>query len=133
MDEFVLDFVRKHESIAKTEDFHFTDADFEDFISFAKTKEFDYRSGAKTLFDEMKKELDRDGLTEIMKDELDAMGKALEMDKEKILRHCKTQLIPFLEEELVTRYWYQEEGIKIRLRHDKQLKKAMETPMISLP
>lgn len=132
MDEFILDYVRRHETIAKADDFHFSDADYEEFIDFAKTKEFDYRSGAKTLFDEMKKELERDGLAEIMKEELSGMEKALEMDKEKILRHNKAQIIPFIEEELVVRYWYQEAGIKTRLRYDKQLRQAMKTPLIVL-
>ena len=132
VDEYVLNYVRKHDSIAKVEDFHFSDADYEDFIAFAKTQDFDYRSGAKTLYDQLKKELERDGLAEMMTDELSAMDKALEMDKEKILRHNKEQIIPFIEEELVTRYWYQEAGVQIRLRHDEQLHKAMQTPMIHL-
>ena len=46
LDQYVLDFVRKHESIAAVDDYHFSDADFEDFIRFAKTQEFDYRKDA---------------------------------------------------------------------------------------
>lgn len=130
VDEFTLDYVSRHEHIAKTEDFHFTDEDFEDFIKFAKTKEFDYRSGAKTLYDQMKKELEKDGLAEAMSKELEAMGKALEMDKESIIRLNKKQIIPFIEEEIVTRYWFQEEAVKIRLRYDTQLDKALEAELI---
>ncbi len=126
LDQYVLDFVRKHESIAAVDDYHFSDADFEDFISFAKTQEFDYRSSAKTLFDQMKKELEKDGLAEAMSDELKALEKAMEMDKERFIRIKKDEIIPFIEEEIVTRYWYQEAGVKVRLRYDKQLHKALE-------
>ena len=126
LDQYVLDFVRKHESIAAVDDYHFSDADFEDFISFAKTQEFDYRSSAKTLFDQMKKELEKDGLAEAMTDELKALEKAMEMDKERFIRIKKDEIIPFIEEEIVTRYWYQEAGVKVRLRYDEQLHKALE-------
>lgn len=127
LDQYVLDYARKHESIAAADDFHFSDEDFEDFIRFAKTQEFDYRSSAKTLFDQMKAELEKDGLSQTMTSELEALEKALEMDKEKFIRLKKDEIIPFIEEEIVTRYWYQEAGVKVRLRYDTQLKKALET------
>lgn len=125
IDDYVIDFVRKHESIPAVEEFHFSDKDFEDFITFAKTKDFDYRSGAKTYYDSMKKELEEDGLAESMATELGALEKALEMDKEKFLRIKKSEIIPFIEEELAVRYWFQEAGVQVRLRYDKQLKEAL--------
>jgi carboxyl-terminal processing protease len=112
------------------EDFHFSDEDFEDFIRFAKTQEFDYRSSAKTLYDQMKKELVKDGLADAMSEELAALEKALEMDKEKFIRLKKDEIVPFIEEELATRYWFQEAGVKIRLRYDDQLKQALTRPLI---
>ncbi len=128
VDNYVLKFVREHDSIPALEDFHFTDEEFEGFITFAKTQEFDYRSSAKTLFDQMKKEIGKDGLEEEMKDELDALDKALDMDKEKFIRLKKDEIIPFIEEEIAVRYYYQEAGIQVRLRYDDQLKKALEVP-----
>lgn len=126
IDQYVIDYARRHESIPAVDDFHFTDEDFEDFIRFAKTQEFDYRSSAKTLYDQMKKELEKDGLAEAMSEELKALEKALEMDKEKFIRIKKKEIIPFIEEEIATRYWFQEAGVKVRLRYDEQLKKALE-------
>lgn len=131
IDQYVIDYARRHESIPAVDDFHFSDEDFEDFIRFAKTQEFDYRSSAKTLYDQMKKELEKDGLAESMSQELDALGKALEMDKEKFIRLKKNEIVPFIEEEIATRYWFQEAGAKIRLRYDRQLHKALEEPMIA--
>ena len=130
LDQYVIDYARRHDSIPAVDDFHFSDEDFEDFIRFAKTQEFDYRSSAKTLYDQMKKELVKDGLADAMKPELEAMEKALEMDKERFIRIKKDEIIPFIEEEIAVRYWFQEAGIKVRLRYDEQLKKALESPMI---
>ena len=129
LDRYVIDYVRRHESIPEVDDFHFTDEDFEDFIAYARTQDFDYRSSARTYYDLMKKELEEDGLAEAMKDELETMEKALEMDKERFIRLKKDEIIPFIEEELATRYWFQEAGIKIRIRYDEQLKTALNTPV----
>ena len=70
-------------------------------------------------------ELVKDGLAAAMSSELDALEKALEMDKERFIRLKKDEIIPFIEEELATRYWYQEAGVMIRLRYDDQLEKAL--------
>ena len=130
IDQYVISYARRHENIPEVDDFHYTDDDFEDFIEFAKTQEFDYRSSAKTLYDQMKNELEKDGLAEAMSEELKALEKALEMDKERFIRLKKDEIIPFIEEEIATRYWFQEAGVKIRLRYDDQLKKALESPVI---
>ena len=130
VDRYVINYARRHASIPAVDDFHFTDADFEDFIEFAKTQDFDYRSSAKTYYDQMKKELEMDGLAEAMSEELKSMEKALEMDKERFIRLKKGEIIPFIEEEVAIRYWFQEAGIKIRLRYDEQLIKALTSPTI---
>ena len=125
IDRYVIKYVREHGSIPALADFRFSDEDFEDFISFAKTQEFDYRSSAETLFDQMKKELEEDGLAGTMSAELDALEKAIEIDKEAFIRLKKEEIRPFLEEEIAVRYYYQEAGIIVRLRYDRQLKDAL--------
>ncbi len=129
IEQYALDYVRAHECIPALEDFHFTD--YEEFIAFAKDKEFDYRSSARALFDEMKKSLEEDGLTEALSGELNALQKSLEMDKETFLRLKKEEIVPFIEEEIAVRYYFQQAGIRVRLRYDDQLHEALKQPAIS--
>ena len=126
IDQYVIDYCRRHESIPAVDDFYYDDEDFEDFVAFAKTQEFDYRSSAKTYFDQMKKQLEKDGLADSMSQELNALEKSLEMDKERFIRLKKDEIVPFIEEEIATRYWFQEAGVKVRLRYDQQLKQALQ-------
>lgn len=128
--DYALEFVRSHENV--DEDYHLSDEAWNEFVAFAKTKDFDYRSGAKTYFDKMKSELEKDGLSKTMTEELDALQKALEMDKETFLNLKRDEIVPFIEEEIVVRYHFQEAGIKLRLRYDEQLAKALESPMIQI-
>ena len=129
VDQYAMKYVREHEALPSVEDFHFNA--YDDFVAFAKDKEFDYRSSARALFDEMKKTLDEDGLSESMSAELSAMEKSLDMDKETFLRLKKDEIVPFIEEEIAVRYWFQEAGIKVRLRYDDQLAEALTQPAIS--
>lgn len=129
IEQYALDYVRAHERIPALKDFHFTD--YEEFIAFAKDKEFDYRSSARALFDEMKKSLEEDGLTEALSGELNALQKSLEMDKETFLRLKKEEIVPFIEEEIAVRYYFQQAGIRVRLRYDDQLHEALQQPAIS--
>ena len=128
-DQYAMHFVRSHPSIPPVEDFHFTE--YEDFIAFAKDKTFDYRSSAKTLFDQMKETLAEDGLAGAMEAELAALEKQLEMDKETFLRLKMDEIIPFIEEEIAVRYYFQEAGIQVRIRYDKQLLEALRKPAIT--
>lgn len=126
---YTIEFARKHESIE--EDFHFTDEMWKDFVEYAKGQEFDYRSSARTYFDLMKKELEKDGLSEAMAEQADALQKALELDKETFLNLKRDEIVPFIEEEIAVRYFFQEAGIKVRLRYDDQLKEALTKPLIT--
>lgn len=125
IDRYALEFVKTHDSIPAVDEFHLSGAEFDDFVNFAKTQTFDYRSSAKTLFDQMKKELEKDGLSSGISEQLTAIDKVLEMDKEQFIRLKKDEIIPFIEEELAVRYFYQKAGVKLRLRYDTQLKEAL--------
>ena len=129
LDQYVIDYCKRLDQLPAVDEFHYTAEDYEDFIRFALTQEFDYRSSAKTYYDQMKKELERDGLADAMKDQLDALAKSLEIEKEQFLRLKMEEIIPFIEEELATRYWFQEAGVKVRLRYDEQLKNALMQDM----
>ncbi len=125
IDRYAIEFAKTHDSIPEADDFHLSDAEFDDFVNFAKTQTFDYRSSAKTLFDQMKKELEKDGLSDSVSEQLAAIDKVLEIDKEQFIRLKKDEIVPFIEEELVVRYHYQKAGVKVRLRYDTQLKEAL--------
>ena len=123
IEQYTLKYVREHESIAPLDEFRFTD--YEDFVAFAKDKKFDYRSSAMALFDQMQAELKKDGLEEAAASAAAALKEALEIDKEAFLRMKKDEIVPFIEEEIAVRYYFQGAGVKVRLRYDKQVPAAL--------
>ena len=129
VEQYVLEYVRKHESIPALDDFHFTE--YDDFVAFAADKEFDYRTSSRTAVDELRETLADEGLSEAASAQLAALEAALDISKEEYLRLKKEEIIPFIEEEIAVRYYYQQAGVAIRLRYDTQLQKALTLPPIS--
>lgn len=125
IEQYTLKYVAEHQDISSADEFRLSDKDYDDFVSFASSKTFDSRSTATALFDQMRSELDEDGLSESMKAELDAVRKAMDIDKSQLLRLKKNEIVPLIEEEIVVRYYFQEAGVKVRLRYDAQLKEAL--------
>ena len=130
VEQFAIDFVRRHESIAPAAEFTLGDEEWENFVAFASGKTFDYRSSARTYYDWMKAELEKDGLTETASEGLEALRKALDMEKEEFLRLKKDEIVPFIEEEIAVRYYFQRGGMEVRLRYDDELREALTKPLI---
>lgn len=130
IDNYALHYAQNHASIPALKDFRFTE--YDDFVAFAKEKDFDYRSSAMALFDQLKAQLEEDGLQEVSADQLAALGSVLEMDKETFLRLKKDEIIPFIEEEIAVRYYYQRGGVLVNMRYDTQLQQALTLPLIDI-
>lgn len=122
---WAIEYVKRHESIAPLDEFSLTDGDYDDFVHWASTQEFDSRSEAETYFDLMRKQLKEDGLEQDAAEALSAMEKYVKMDKKAALMLAKSQILPILEEEVAVRYYFQAAGIKVRIRTDVQLKEAV--------
>jgi len=52
------------------------------------------------------------------------------MEKEDFLRLKKDEIIPFIEEEIAVRYYFQKAGVQIRIRHDDTLRQALVSERI---
>jgi len=129
VEQYTLDYVRAHPSIAPVKDYHFDD--YEGFIEFAKGKDFDSRSSAMAIYDRMVEELEKDGLKESASAELEALKAKIDLEKEEFLRMKKDEIIPFIEREIVARYYFQEASVEISIRYDDALRQAMSSPLIS--
>ncbi len=132
IDQFAVEYARHHDSIAPVDEFHFTDEEYEEFVTFATEQEFDYRSGAETYFYQMKQALEEDGFGEALADRMDALLAGIQIDKVTFLQMKKDEIIPLIEQQIAVRYYFQEGGVKVRIRYDDQLHEALRSPLIGL-
>jgi carboxyl-terminal processing protease len=75
---------------------------------------------------ELEKIAKREKYYEIAQAKFENLKKKLTNDKEKDLKSFKAEVIQFLRDEIVGRYYYEGGQIKTNLKDDKQLFKAIE-------
>ncbi|RLD46435.1 MAG: peptidase S41, partial [Bacteroidetes bacterium] len=111
-------YVSKHDSINSIDNFNFTNNDYQKFISFVDTIDFDYKSASQeelqSLIDITKKEKYYD----LVSDEFKKLQEKLKRDKNKDLNTFKYEVKQLISEELVSRYYYQKGRMKEILKTD---------------
>ncbi|MCI1720062.1 MAG: S41 family peptidase [Bacteroidales bacterium] len=125
MEEYAVDYYKKHNSIAAPDKFSLTSAEYADFVKFASKKKFDERSGAEVLLDQMIEEAKKDDMYNANKSEYDALTKKLKLTKEQTLNLKMQEIKPLLEEEIVQKYYYIPGRVRSIIRNDEQLRKAV--------
>ena len=120
---YAIEYFIAHESIDR--DFHLTDAEYEDFVKFASAQEFDARSAAQTALDRLVDAAKAEDLYDTFKDEIEALQKKVNMDKAEILRAKKDEILPLVEQEIVTCYYFNRASVPVGLRYDTQLSEAV--------
>ncbi|MBQ0123345.1 MAG: S41 family peptidase [Bacteroidales bacterium] len=124
--DYAIEYYKKHEKIAPATEFYLTDEEYEDFVNYAASREFDARSAAQTALDQLITMAKREDMYDLYKAEIDALAEKVNMDKAQIIRVKKAEIKPILEEEIVSRYYFPEMGEMVALRVDTQLDKAIE-------
>lgn len=121
-----IEFVKSHAEIAPPDEFHLSDADYEEFVAWAAEQKFDNRSESETYLDMLVEQMKKDGEYEDAKDHLDAIEAVVKIDRKAALTRSRSQIQPVLEEEIAVRYYFQTAGPQLRLRNDDQLMEAIE-------
>lgn len=120
---YAIEYFLAHESIDC--DFHLSDAEYEDFVRYASAQDFDARTAAQTALDQLIKAAQSEDLYDNYKDEIEALQKKVNMDKETVLRTKKDEIRPLLEQEIVTCYYFNRASVPVALRYDDQLREAV--------
>lgn len=115
-----------HESIAPVNEFALTDDDVEDFCAFLDENKFTYETETSKYFNEMLDMAQHEDIDSATIAQLKAFAPQLKPSfREAIYRH-KVDICNMLEAEIIERYYYQHGRIKYMLKHDEDLKKALE-------
>ena len=121
---YAIEYFTKHETIDR--DFHLTDAEYEDFVKYAATQDFDARTAAQTALDQLIKAAKSEDLYDNYEEEIAALQKKVNMDKETVLRAKKAEILPLVEQEIVTCYYFNRASVPVALRYDTQLCEAVD-------
>lgn len=106
--------------------FEFTDQDFNNFKEFLTTRKFSYNTMTEGAFNELISNAKKEKYYDLHKDLFDQLEKDLTPNFEQDLMTFKKEITDLIEDEIISRYFYQEGSIEWALKTDEQVKKAIE-------
>ncbi len=124
--DFATKFSNENESIAQPEDFQITDDIYNKFKAFVKENNFDYVSASQDEFDDLVESAKRDKYYKLAENEFEALKAKLEPNLDTDLDLYRDEISELLEDEIVSRYFYQKGAIRAAINDDKGIKKAIE-------
>ena len=125
--DYATRYHKLHPSIDSVKSFRLSDADYQDFVSFASTRTEDYKTDTESAFAELKDQVIKDKYYASISRELDQLGSKLKHDKNADLLHFKDEIRPMLEREIIGRYYYEKGRFDYMFRNDKVLLEALNT------
>jgi len=123
--DFATKFAQEHPTIEKVEEFSLSDEQWKELRSYILSKEFDYSTRSEEKLKEVLETAALEGYEEIIEKEYDALMKKLRASKEKDVDLFKAQLVSIVENEIVSRYYYQNGRILNAFKNDKALEEAL--------
>ena len=124
--DFATDFAYKTASIASPEDFNISDEIYNQFSTYVKEHNFKYDSQSKNELEELIKSAKREKYFGLAEAEFEALKAKLEPNLEKDLKEFRDEISELLEDEIVSRYYYQKGAIRAAINDDKGISKAIE-------
>jgi carboxyl-terminal processing protease len=126
MFHWATEYHRSHPTIDSANAFHLTDAEYNQFMEFAQSKNFHYDTDTEKVFEKLKKTAKEEKYFDGSEKQFDELFAKIEPKKESDLLKFKPQIKEFLENEIVGRYYYQTGRSKNALREDPCIVKSLE-------
>ncbi len=122
--DFVTEMVKNGEKMDSLELYHFTK--FNEFTDFLKKKNFSYDTESEKLLKDLITKGKKEGLTDSFTPNIKAMQAAIDQKKSLEIAQNKSIIISEIEKELASRMQYVKGKIKMSLRNDEEVQKAID-------
>ena len=124
--DYATKFVKENPSIANVKDFEITDEIYNDFIEFLKDKDYSYTTTSERILDNLLSSAKEEKLGENTLKEIEQIKTEIAEDKKEDLTKYKEDIKQLLLSEIVVRYYNQKGRIEALLKHDNEVKEAIE-------
>lgn len=121
---FATDYALKHKTIAPAGEFKLTDAEYAEFKTYVLAREFKYNTASEEMLKKVKETAEKEGYFEDVKADYEVMLTKLTPSKDRDLDKFKEEVSEMLENEIVSRYYFQKGRTLDSFRYDKTLNKG---------
>ena len=122
--DYATDFRFENDSISQ--DFIFSDSNYEHFVNYLSGKEYTYKTKTEKALENLKEKATDENYFESLSDEYETLLTQLEANKGDDLFTSKKEIKEILTGEIRSRYFYQTGRIEAALNFDPELEKAIE-------
>ncbi len=124
--DFATQYRQQHDSIVKAKEYKLSDADWNSFSLYLKDKEYDYSTKTEDALKALQKNAESEKYFDAIQADYDLIKNKISHDKEHDLQKNKEELVKLLEQEIVSRYYYQNGRIMNALNNDSEILKAID-------
>jgi len=130
MRNYIFDFATKyywtHPDIKSPEQFAFTDRDYDDFKEFLLDRKFNYKTSTEESLNELITNAKKEKYYDIHKDLFNDLEKDIAHNLEQDLKMFRPEISDLIEDEIISRYFYESGAIEWTIRKDDQILKARD-------
>jgi len=121
---YVTKYIQTHPTIAKAEDFKFTD--FEDFMKFVESNNYPFETNSEKELKELEADAKSDEFLKILQPDLTALKNKILKEKKNVLMNHKDQINRFISKDIVTRFYNQKGKIVNSINNDSEVIDAVK-------
>lgn len=124
--DFVTDWVQKNPKILSAETFNLSDADYDSFKTFVKSKDFKYDQMSEKTMQSLKEVMEFEGYMKTSSEEFKALENKLVPNLDRDLETFKSDIKDLITEEIIQRFYYKKGVLIHELQGDKAFQKAID-------
>ncbi|MDB5263009.1 MAG: peptidase [Adhaeribacter sp.] len=123
--DYATKFRAENPTIVKAKDFNLSDAEYQKFISFLSNKDISYSTSVEQAVEDLIKKSKEDKHFDDIKNDIEVMKKRIYTNKANDLIRFKAEIREMLEQEIVSRYYFQKGMIESTFDDDEDILTAI--------
>lgn len=121
---YATEYGLKHPQIAPANEFKLSEEEYNQFLVYLKDKDYAYKTRSELELEDLKKNAEEEKYFTDIKAEYEALFSKMASNKKDDISKHKSSIKKYLEEEIVSRYYFQKGRIEFSLNHDADLSEA---------
>ena len=113
-----------HATIVPAKEFKLTDAEYDEFVAYLNDKEYDYTTKTEKALEDFTADAKNDKSIDLIGADIEALKIKITHNKKEDLVKYKPEIKQFLEEEIASRYYFQNGRLEASLKDDQELTEA---------
>lgn len=123
--DYATEYERTHESIKNAADYRLTDAEYDAFITQLSDEDIKYTTDSEELLEKLKEVAKEEKYFQDSEAEFDELLKKLHPNLKSDMIRYKDEIIELIENEIVSRYYYQDGRVEASLKKDPFMQEAI--------